>query len=251
MVSAVKLRGDEPVFGAVFRHVGVEHVERDPPHGERPYLHPHGPAENLDVDEDRDTVLVRHLPDREVREVLVEPEAFLHSVLADLLAEIALPVEQREGDEWDVEIARRLAVIAREDAEAAGVIRHALVEAELGREIRERTALERRFGAQFSVSVLARHVGFELRRHLPHLAQEIVVLRHFREPRLAAELEHPERIVIGLVPEFVVEVAEKPACPRLPCPPEIQDQFPQRLELGGKFRHDVKRVDRLHRYSLC
>ena len=51
------------------------------------------------------------------------------------LAEIALPVEQSDADERNVQVRRALDVIAGEHAEAAGIDRHRLVQAELGREI--------------------------------------------------------------------------------------------------------------------
>jgi hypothetical protein len=47
-------------------------------------------------------------------------------------------VEEREGDEIQVEVARRFAMIARENAEAAGVVREGFMEAKLCGEIRNR-----------------------------------------------------------------------------------------------------------------
>ena len=53
------------------------------------------------------------------------------------LAEIAAPVEEADADERDAEVARRLQVVAGEDAEAAGVDRQSSVQAELGGEVRD------------------------------------------------------------------------------------------------------------------
>jgi hypothetical protein len=52
-------------------------------------------------------------------EILVELNALLLALFIDLLAEVAVLVEEREGDEIQVEVARRFAVIARENAQAA------------------------------------------------------------------------------------------------------------------------------------
>ena len=53
----------------------------------------------------------------------------------DLLAEIAPPIEQADADERQRRVGCRLAVVAGQDAEAAGVDLHRLVNAELGAEV--------------------------------------------------------------------------------------------------------------------
>src|SRR2546426_1103682 len=61
-----------------------------------------------------------------------------HELLPDaVLAEIPVPVEEADRRQRDAELRRRLQVIAREHAEAAGVDREALVEPELRREVRD------------------------------------------------------------------------------------------------------------------
>ena len=64
--------------------------------------------------------------------ILVQTDGVLHAVLVDLLFEVAVPVEQSDRDEIQVEIAGRFAMIAGENAEAAGVIRNRFVKTELG-----------------------------------------------------------------------------------------------------------------------
>ena len=71
-------------------------------------------------------------------EILVEADGVLHAVLVDLLFEIAVPVEQADRDEIQIEIAGGFAMIAGENPEAAGVIRDRLVKAELGGKIGDR-----------------------------------------------------------------------------------------------------------------
>ena len=64
-----------------------------------------------------------------------------HKILAvpiDALSEIALVVEQPDGDERQTKIARGLAVIAGQHAQTARIDRHRFVNAELGREIGDR-----------------------------------------------------------------------------------------------------------------
>ena len=59
----------------------------------------------------------------------------LHAVAVHRLIEIALGIEQADGDEIEPLIAGRLAMIAGQDAETARVDREALVKAVLGAEI--------------------------------------------------------------------------------------------------------------------
>jgi hypothetical protein len=94
--------------------------------------------------------------------------------------------------------------------------------------------------------ILARKIRLELRVHRRHLAQKIVILRDLVKPRLLAELEHAQRIVIGPIPELRVEVAEKRARLGLPRPPQIEDHGPEWFERGGQSRNDVEGMNRLH-----
>ena len=54
------------------------------------------------------------------------------------LAEVALPVEQPDADDRHAEVAGRLQVVAGQDAQAAGVLRQHLGDAELRREVADR-----------------------------------------------------------------------------------------------------------------
>ena len=95
----------------------------------------HFAAGKLDVDRQVGAVLAPHRLDRQVVEIRVVVLGALAAIAVDGLHEVALPVEQADRDERQLEVARRLAVVAGEDAEAAGIDRQALVHAELGAEV--------------------------------------------------------------------------------------------------------------------
>ena len=59
----------------------------------------------------------------------------LPAVVGEALAEVAVPVEEADADERHAEVGRRLQVVAGEHAEAAGVLRQRLGDAELGGEV--------------------------------------------------------------------------------------------------------------------
>ena len=80
-------------------------------------------------------------PAGEVGDALLLP-----AVGVEALAEVALGVEQADADERHAEVGRRLQVVAGEHAEAAGVLRQGLGDAELGREVGDRA--QRRAGAR-------------------------------------------------------------------------------------------------------
>src|SRR5262245_47398543 len=71
------------------------------------------------------------------------------------------------------------------------------------------------------------------------------------EPRLLAELKHAQRVVIGLVPELRIEMAEKRPRLGLPGPPQIEDHGPEWFERRGQSRNDVEGVNRLHFFPEC
>src|SRR4051812_14082727 len=71
-------------------------------------------------------------------EILIEVNGVLHAFLVDFLAKISMPVQQTDCDEVQVKVARRFAMVAGENTEAARIIRNRFVEAELGGKISDR-----------------------------------------------------------------------------------------------------------------
>ena len=78
---------------------------------------------------------------------MIDVDVFLvlPAVAIEALPEVALVVVEADADERDAEIRRALEVIASQDAEAAGVDRHRLVQAELGREVAPPAARQARW----------------------------------------------------------------------------------------------------------
>ena len=113
--------------------------------------------------------------------ILVEADRFLATIFIDLLFKITVPIEQTDRDEVKIEIAGRLAVIARENPKTAGIIRNRFVKAKLGREISDRF-LDRAGGAGLAVSIFAIEIFFKRILNIFQLAQERLVLGNFFEP---------------------------------------------------------------------
>ena len=90
---------------------------------------------NGTLDQQRRAVRLGFRDQRQVEEVVFRIAFLLPAVDVEVLAEVALAVHQADADERQAEVAGALEMIAGQDAEAAGIDRHALVDAELGREV--------------------------------------------------------------------------------------------------------------------
>ncbi len=230
-VAAVEPRGQLAVPRGVLFQIGVEQIQRHPAEPDAPHRYEdaavaerHGDDARLPVG--RDGRLDRRVRPREALVGLLLP-----AFRGDALMEIALRVHEPDADERNTEVARLLAVIAREDAEAAGVDRQRLMERELGREIRDRPLCVR-------VAVLpprvarAPRVVQRLDGRVVH-RQKPLVLRREVEHLLRNRPEHQHGVVRGLPPEGVVELAEHLAGLRVPGPPEIGRQLGKPAQAFG------------------
>ena len=125
-LPAVEPVGDGPQVGGVLLQVGVEEVQGNPADVGSP--HPCHERRTRQVDLDGDPVArgERHRVRVEVGVALLLP-----AVGGQRLPEVAVAVEEADAHERHAEVAARLEVIAGQHAEAAGVLRERLGDAEL------------------------------------------------------------------------------------------------------------------------
>src|SRR5690606_7817518 len=124
------------IAGGVLRDVGIEEEDGDSPRKNAPDAKRHGAPGELDLDAERLSALgMAHLFDRELPVVDGRIDDALVSRSVDLLAKVALPIEEADRDERHAEIARALDVISREKAESARVDRKRLVKPIFHREV--------------------------------------------------------------------------------------------------------------------
>src|SRR6266536_4460159 len=173
--------------------------------------------------------------------ILIQINRCLNAVFVDLLPEIAMSIEQTNGNETEVEIARRLAMVASEYAKTPRIIRDRFVKTKFSREIGDRI-LDRASSSCLSVSVVASEIFFEFLKDLLQLAQESFVLCKFFQPGLPRKLKHSDGIVICPVPKLGIQMAKEPARGRFPRPPQVEAHLAQRLE---RRRQDGSHVIRL------
>ena len=137
--AAVQPVGDLVQVGLVLLHVGVEQQQRDPAHLGHPDLGGQLPARGqADRDVHRGAAgVAEHLQRQPVR-VVGGVALGLPAVGGQRLGEVTMPVEQADRDQRHAQVARRLQVIAGQDAQAARILRQRGGDAVLGREVRDR-----------------------------------------------------------------------------------------------------------------
>src|SRR5437879_11367115 len=131
-------------------------------------------------------------------EVLIEIDCFLQALLVDLLLEITMSIKQADRDEVEIEIAGRFAMVARQNAQTAGIIWDRFVKAKLGRKIGDRI-FDRTACARFSIGVFASKIIAECVMNLLQLAQASLVRRDSFEARLARGVEQAHGDVVRQV----------------------------------------------------
>jgi hypothetical protein len=137
-VAAVEARSDAAQLGRVFGQVGVEQVEFDAAHIDEPDLDSEGVRAEVDADLAGLALFVLDERGGPLVDVVHGIAFELPAIFGELLGEVALPIRQADADQRNAEIRSGLQVVAGQHAQAAGVDRHALVQAELGGEIGDR-----------------------------------------------------------------------------------------------------------------
>ena len=232
---------DRAVGRVVERDVGVEHQHRHQAHLHLPHRGVHDAAGQVDRHGEHAARRGLHRQHRQPREVVVGVGVLLEAVGVDGLAEVAGAVEQPHAHERDAQVARRLAVVPGQDAEAARVDAERLVDPELHREVGHRAG-ERR--ALLGAPARAAPVLVE---GLDDVAVELDELRVGQKPHPLLRLDVDQQLdrVVVAAPGLGVDAREQAVGARRPAPPVVVGQVAQPLEARGQLDvGDVQRPDR-------
>ena len=152
----------------------------------------------------------------------------LLAAAVDALMKIALPIQQADRHERQAQIARGLAVIAGEHAQAARVDREALVPAVLGAEIGDQVpALEPIVGGELRTEVVVE------RRHDPPIrVREARVGGRVLENALVDGTQEQARAALDLAPQRGVERAEQLTELGIPAEPKVLGEIVEPLQRG-------------------
>src|SRR4029453_4668182 len=105
LIAAVKLGGDEAVFGVVFQNVGVEQKEIDSANVQLPDFREDLAIQDANGNEKVCSVAL-NFANRQGMKILVEADRLLRAVFVDFLPKISVTIEQADRDEVQAEIAR-------------------------------------------------------------------------------------------------------------------------------------------------
>ena len=119
--AAIELAGDATACGVIRNVIAVEQVQLQAADPDLPGAQPEPVAGHADLQAQPFALRRAHRSDRQLARIVVRVEGLLRALLIDQLAEVALLVEQSHPDHRHPEIARRLELIARDVAQAAGI----------------------------------------------------------------------------------------------------------------------------------
>ncbi len=229
--------------------VGVEQEQRHPAHlrhehprdqvglvGHR-QAHLRGGSVSLTKERDRQPVGVEH------RVGLLLP-----ALAGELLAEVAVLVEQPDADQRDAEVARGLEVVAGQDAEAAGVLRQHRGDAVLGREVGDRLGC---VGAGLLLEpALAGEVLLEVGVRQLEAAQEALVGGQLLEAGGRHGAERLHRVATTRGPQLVVDGREDVLGLGVPRPAQVGREVPEQAQRLGQDGTDGESSDGSHGRTL-
>ena len=156
--TAIQFVGDAAMHGKIGRVVRVEKVEREPANLNLPGAKPDGVTGQHDLQPQALAIRKAHRGDGQLSGIVIRIKCLLRSISVDHLAEIAMLVEQADGDDRHAEIAGGFELIAGHIAQAARIDREGFAQHEFHAEIGD--AGERDLGV-----LLLKPAGF--RRRLP------------------------------------------------------------------------------------
>ena len=171
----------------------------------------------------------------------------LPAVGGQALGEVAGPVEQPDADQRDAEVGGRLEVVTGEDAQAAGVLRQHLGDAELGGEVGD---ARRRLVPEGLVPARGRQVLLQVVDRVLQPPDELAVLGQRGQPLGRDLAQHLDRVAAAALPESGVERLEEVACLRVPGPPEVHHELGQGHQGFGQRRTDGEPTKSTHRSRL-
>ena len=235
-VAPVEARGQGAVRLVVLRDVGVHQQEGRAADLDPPDLGVQGADVALDGDRHRLARRVDRFLDGQEVAIRLEVSLLLPPIRVQGLPEIPLVVQQADAHQGDAQVARTLEVVARQDAQPAGIDGQALVEPELGGEVGD-GAGSQAGGVRGAPTVGVLEVVVQaaegvvdprVEGHLGGAALEL----------LGGDLlEELDRVVVGRPPEDRVEFPEEVDDVGLPGPPEVPRQLPELLDQDRLSRH--------------
>ena len=125
------MTGNQSIDLFIVADVGVQQVERNAADVCLPDARLHGSTAHSDFNKQRRAFVCQHQFKRQFADVAFAISFLLPTLRVDALLEIAIAIKQTDSKQRQVQIACRLQMIARQNAQAAGIERQRAMDAEL------------------------------------------------------------------------------------------------------------------------
>ena len=242
--TAVEPVGDLALGRGVALGVGVEQEQGHAADLRLPDLGVQGAAaRQADLDGQRAAVGVAQEADRQVVGIQDRVVLLLPALGVEGLLEVAGAIEQADAQDRHAEVAGRLEVVAREDAETTGVLRQHVRDAVLRAEVGDR---RRSLGAERLVPPVLLQVALEVGVGLAEAPREVIVRGELAQPLGPHLTEQPGRVVADPLPDHRVDAREEVTRGGVPRPTQVGDELAEPGERLGQDGTDGEPADRAH-----
>ncbi len=239
-VAAVQAVGNVAIIRRILGQVGVKQIERYVADERLPHLDLNGSAWKLDADAHFRSIASHDGGNGKIFEVRIGVQRMLVAFGVDGLVKVALAIQQSHADEGQAHVTCRLAMIAREYAQAPGVDRQTFVETELRAKIGNEIVLAQPLRPVAAHGFL--QIVVECRQHSVQVSQKNRVVGGIVQLLLVNALEKSFRVVSDLFPEMRVKPREQQARLPVPAVQEVVGKLFQSGELARKLRIDFQGV---------
>ncbi len=232
LIAAVEPMRDVAIRRRVRRAVGIEQVNGNAPDLRLPKSRDHVPAGNPHTDLNPLSVGSPSRLNGQVARVALAVFRVLVTVVVDGLSEVALFVEETNGDEIRTGVAGRFAVVTGEHTQATGVNLKAFVKAVLSAEVRHQRGIRRgRSG---------REVGIQRVPGLVVSSQVDRILGGPIECALVDTAKHEPGVATRLFPQLRIQVLEQRPGGAMPAEEQVAGQLGQPAQAVRDDRGDLK-----------
>jgi hypothetical protein len=134
-VATIELMGYIAIIERIFRQVGIQQIEHHMADFCFPHLYHYGAMRQFYFDANFRAIGTQYRCERQILKIRISIGNLLVAEVINRLKEISLPVQQSDPDQWQAQIACRLAVIARKNSQPARIDWKAFMKTELETEV--------------------------------------------------------------------------------------------------------------------
>ena len=250
LVAAVQPVGDAAQIVIVLGDVGIQQQQRNSAHLRDPHARPQlVGVRHRQLDQHRVVVVVGQQPQRQALRIQRRIALVLPAVGGQRLPEVPRAVQQADRDQRKAQVRGGLQVIAGQNAQAAGVVRQHLGDAELHREVRDAVRQLRALVGLLLVPQRPGQVVVQIGGELVEAPQERLIHRELVQPLRADLPEQRHRVASDLLPQLGIDGLEQILRGLVPRPAQVDRKPFERGQTIGQMCADGEPCGGLSRDS--